>query len=199
MGTFVAKIIPPPEDDPKAKRQLIGRVYAVRSLDGGKTWDHVTQIAKDIHVEAAMLHIGNGKWLAASRTRPDRGLDLHVSSDDGFSWKQVEGSGIGIPRVSEAHLLRLNDGRILLTYGNRSPGNTGIDVRVSEDEGKSWAAPQRIINLHGSGDTGYPAAVELPGGRLMIAYYASRIPQHGRYHMGIVNMLVDELIVRLPE
>ncbi len=205
VGTYVNKFGPEPikKGQPKKyqahKYAYEGHVYALRSKDEGKTWTHVTPIVKDIHVEAAMLHLGDGKWLAASRRFGFRDLDLHVSTDDGFTWNLIENHGIGIPRVSAAHLLKLSDGRVLLTYGNRSPGNKGIDVRISEDEGKSWSAPQRIINLPGSGDTGYPAAIELAGGRMMIAYYTNGIPQHDRYHMGVVNFLLDELVVRLPE
>lgn len=205
VGSYVNKFGPEIITDGEEKKYQAhkyayeGHVYALRSRDGGKTWTHITPIVQDIHVEAAMLHLGNGKWLAASRRFGFRDLDLHISTDDGFSWNHVEDSGISIPRVSAAHLLKLSNGRILLTYGNRSPGNKGIDVRVSADEGKSWSAPQRIINLPGSGDTGYPSALELPGGLIMIAYYSNGIPQHDRYHMGVVNFLLEELIVKLPE
>lgn len=195
VGTY-AFDVHPDESIPDYKRE--GHIYAVRSSDGGKTWDKVIPVVKDIHVEAAMLHLGEGKWLAASRRFGYLDLDLHVSTDDGFSWKQVENHGLTIPQVSSAHLLELNDGRILLTYGNRSPGNGGIDARISEDQGKSWSAPHRITNLSGK-DLGYPAAVQLPDGRIMVAYYSGGIQQHDRYHMGVVNFLLEEVKVKLPE
>jgi hypothetical protein len=35
--------------------------------------------------------------------------------------------------------------------------------------------------------------VELPGGRILIAYYSDRIVQHQRYHMGVLNLHISEL------
>lgn len=165
------------------------------SKNGGGTWERGSVDLPP--VEAAMLHLGKGKWLAASRWFGYTDLDIHTSSDDGFTWTHV--TVLGIPSVSAVHLLKLSYDRILLSYGNRSAGNKGIDIRVSNNEEQSWSTPQRVLDLKETNDLGYPAAVELSNGHIMIAYYSSGIQQHGRYHMGIVNFLLDELIVRYPE
>jgi hypothetical protein len=167
-----------------------GNIYAVRSQDGGRTWPRIVPIAKDRHVEAAMLHLGGGQWLAASRRFEHLDLDIFASEDDALTWKHVV--TLDVKPVSSAHLLKLSDGRLLLTYGNRTSGDRGIDVRTSKDGGRSWAAPQRLVELD-TGDCGYPDAVELPGGKLLVAYYADGIPQHQRYHMGVVNLTLDEV------
>jgi hypothetical protein len=167
-----------------------GNIYAVRSKDGGRTWTHVSPIVKDRHVEAAMLHLGGGRWLAASRRFEHLDLDVFASEDDAMTWKHVV--TLDIKPVSSAHLLKLSDGRVLLTYGNRTSGNRGIDVRTSGDAGRTWAEPQRLVPLD-TGDCGYPEAVELPGRRLLVAYYADGIPEHQRYHMGVINLMLDEV------
>ena len=167
-----------------------GNIYAVRSKDGGRTWTHVAPIVKDRHVEAAMLHLGGGRWLAASRRFEFLDLDLFASEDDAFTWKQV--TTLDVKPVSSAHLLTLSDGRVLLTYGNRTPGDRGIDARLSSDGGRTWTARQRLVALD-TGDCGYPDAVELPGRRVLVAYYADGIPEHQRYHMGVINLTLDEL------
>lgn len=137
-----------------------------------------------------MLHLGDGRWLAASRRFEHLDLDLFASEDDALTWKPVV--TLDVKPVSSAHLLKLSDGRILLTYGNRTPGSRGIDGRTSRDGGRTWTTPQRLVALE-TGDCGYPDAVELPGRRVMIAYYADGIPQHQRYHMAVVNLTTDEL------
>ena len=167
-----------------------GNIYAVRSKDGGRTWTHVTPIVKDRHVEAAMLHVGNGRWLAASRRFEHLDLDVFASDDDAMTWRHVV--TLDVKPVSSAHLLRLSDGRILLTYGNRTAGSRGIDVRTSRDDGRTWAPPQRLVALD-TGDCGYPDVVELPGQRLLVAYYADGIAQHQRYHMGVINLALEEV------
>ena len=170
-----------------------GNVYAVRSKDGGRTWTQVASVVKDRHVEAALLHLGNGRWLAASRRFEYLDLEMFVSEDDAFTWKPA--GILDVKPVSSAHLLKLSDGRILLTYGNRGDGNRGIDARVSADGGKTWGAPQRLIALENR-DCGYPDAVEFANGRLLIAYYVDGIPAHQRYHMGVINLTIDELAHR---
>jgi hypothetical protein len=102
-----------------------------------------------------------------------------------------------------AHLLELADGRVLLTYGDRSKqdwekgwpngskldGSTatpnGILVRLSADHGRTWTAPERIAGFDGDG--GYPATVQLADGRLLTAYYARKTPRHDGYQMATVT------------
>jgi hypothetical protein len=94
--------------------------------------------------------------------------------------------------VSSAHLLKLSDGRILLTYGKRADADRGIDARISADGGRTWGAPQRLVALENR-DCGYPDAIEFPGGRVLLAYYVDGIAEHQRYHMGVVNLTLGEL------
>ncbi len=167
-----------------------GNIYAARSRDGGRTWKHFAPIVKDRHVEAAMLHLGGGRWLAASRRFEHLDLEIFASDDDAFTWRPV--TTLGVKPVSSAHLLKLSDGRVLLTYGNRTPGDRGIDARTSGDGGRTWTKPQRLVALE-TGDCGYPDAVEMPGGRILVSYYADGIPAHQRYHLGVINLTLDEL------
>jgi len=39
---------------------------------------------------------------------------------------------------------------------------------------------------------GYPASVQAADGTLVTAYYASSVPAHQRYHMGVVRWKPDE-------
>ncbi len=172
------------------KRPRTGNIYVARSQDGGRSWNTFTPIAKDRHVEAALLHLGKGRWLAASRRFEHLDLEIFASDDDALTWHSV--NILDVKPVSAAHLLKLSDGRILLTYGNRTPGDWGIDARTSSDGGRTWSIPQRLAVLEAP-DCGYPEAVEFPGGRLMVAYYCDGIATHQRYHMGVVNLTLDEL------
>lgn len=199
---------PDPRRDPKFDG-FRSNIYVARSRDGGRTWERIAPMIKDRHAEAAMLHAGGGRWLAACRRIGYRDLEIFGSDDDAFTWRslgvmeQKEFSSREGPRVSAAHLLKLSDGRILLTYGNRTAGDKGIDVRTSTDGGKTWGPPQRLGDysfgprhrpgVYESGDSGYPDAVELPRGRILVGYYSGGIPMHQRYHMGVINLTVEEV------
>ena len=158
--------------------------YLLRSRDNGSTWGKPSLIQKGGN-ETALLHLGNGRWLAAVRQwMPQKGkitgrewnddhLELSRSEDDGRTWRQA--MPLSLPNQHPADLLRLQDGRILLTYGNRCPNNFGVDARFSEDEGETWSPSVRIgpADLSNS-DSGYPSSTELPDGRIVTVYYASR-------------------------
>jgi hypothetical protein len=128
--------------------------------------------------ETTIVHLGGGKWLAAARWD---GLELFDSDDDGKNWKHRQ-------RLSNANqhpgqLTRLKDGQVLLSFGNRVAPK-GVDVRFSDDQGKTWSEPFRAVDFEGDG--GYPSSVELPDGQVLTAYYAAKIAAHPRYHMGVV-------------
>lgn len=164
------------------------RVYVYRSPDDGKTWGRPVPLDDDhARNETALVHLGGGNWLAAARTfgRDETGmsgyLDLYASADDAASWQHR--SPVTASMQHPAHLLRLEDGRVLLSYGNRT-SDRGVDVRLSNDHGKTFGPPLRVVDFQGDG--GYPSSVELPGGQILTAYYASAIEGHHRYHMGAV-------------
>lgn len=166
------------------------RAYIYRSDDDGGTWDQPVPLYEgdDDVVEVALLHRGEGHWMAAGRRRREGGLNLYTSSDDANTWSF--GRRLTEPSQHPGNLLQLKDGRILLTYGNRS-GEHGIDAMISDDQGASWSKPVRLV--HWSGDGGYPASVQRPDGGIITAYYARRAAYHPRYHMGVVIWRPDEV------
>src|SRR5690606_7479524 len=98
----------------------------------------------------------------------------------GFSFKTIpERMYIKIPNegiwVADT-LLRENPK--LLTYGNRKPGEFGVAIKISKDEGKSWGQEYIVIDDLGTGDSGYPSSIQLPDGRIMTAFYSNKMAAH---------------------
>ncbi len=161
------------------------RTYVFRSCDDGRTWGEPVTLDEANHTdETALLHLGDGKWLAAARSN---GMYLYRSDDDAKTWNHRK--KLTDAQQHPGHLTRLSDNRLLVTYGNRtSPG--GVDVRFSSDEGLTWSDPLRVVACEG--DRGYPSSVQLPDGQVLTAYYAQRIEGHDRNWFGC-----DQLLHRL--
>ena len=144
--------------------------YFLRSRDDGASWGEAVVLNPGGN-ETAPLHLGRGRWLAASREfaeRRDVHLQLFSSEDDGKTWQRRQ--PLTLPYQVTGHLSRSSDGRVLLSYGNRNWNNFGVDVRLSDDEGESWGAPLRIAHAP-RGDCGYPSSVQLSGGKVVTAFY----------------------------
>lgn len=153
--------------------------YFFRSVDDGRTWKKISVISP-AHNETALFYLGGNKWLAAARIDH---LDLFHSDDNGETW-QAAG------KLSEAsqhpgHILRLQDGRLLLTYGNRVNAEKGVCVKISSDEGRTWSAPLKVADSMPGSDCGYPSSVQRADGKIVTAFYSSSEQSHNRYHMGV--------------
>lgn len=169
------------------------KVSMFRSENDGRTWELMSFISdgsnetefSNGHNETAFFHLGGGQWIAAARRwKAGQALDLFRSDDDGQTW-QFD-SPLTEPSQHPAHLLRLDTGHLLLTYGNRIAGQFGVAAKISQDEGKTWNEEFLIIDDLTSTDSGYPASVQLPDGKIMTAYYSVGVAPHQRYHMGTV-------------
>lgn len=159
--------------------------YFFRSSDDGVTWKQASAL-NPVGNETAPLHLGNGKWLAASRvfaTGPDVHIDLYASEDDGRTWARK--LDLTQPGQITGHLMRLADGRVLASYGNRNRNNYGVDARISEDEGKTWGPPFRLAHCPQS-DCGYPSTVQRPDGGMVTAYY-TKLDDDYHYEMRVVR------------
>ena len=167
--------------------------WMLTSRDDGRTWGDAVKIAKAIN-EAVAVPSGEHGWLCVARTsdRPDPefGQELRQlrSVDDGRTWSD-EGV-VAEYHQHPPHLLRLTDGRLVLTYCNRRDG--GILVRLSSDEGHHWTSPREIFRT-GDGDRGYPSTVQLPDGRCVTVFYAKSSPLHDGYHMGAVGWTANAI------
>lgn len=154
------------------------RAWHFRSDDDGRTWRPTAVIAPGYN-ETSILHLGGTRWLAAARLDS---TDLFRSDDNGATWKGPQ--RVTEPKEINAHLARLKDGRLLLSYGNRVKGQFGVLAKLSGDEGKTWSEPLRLAHTL-SGDCGYPSSVQRADGKIVTAYYAKSAENHHRYHMGV--------------
>jgi hypothetical protein len=159
--------------------------WMLRSDDDGRTWGDGTIIAADDFNETAILHLGAGRWLAACRTHQDAHMQLFASEDDGRSWQ--DRAPLSLPAQCPSHLTRLADGRLLFTFAMRNLGLRAVAVRFSDDEGVSWSAPRVLLSYEGATDGGYPASSQREDGTIVTVFYANRVPDHQRYHMGVVR------------
>lgn len=151
------------------------RVGVCVSEDDGQSWKWLAEIPTrpgdkrsdyhELHAvevdDRIVVHIRN------HNKKHDRETLQTVSDDGGRSWSVPEPIGVwGLP----SHLLRLSDGRLLMSYGYRRRPY-GNQARVSADGGRTWSEPV-VISDDGVGhDLGYPSTVELADGSLLTVWY----------------------------
>lgn len=160
------------------------------SEDDGLTWTHRSVIAAGDYNETNLLALRSGKLLAVARTMQDHHMEVFASDDNGFTW-QAHGV-VSLAGQHPANVIELSDGRIVLVYGLRNPGLYGVAARISEDEGQTWGQQRLLVNFGDRVDCGYPASVQLEDNTIVTAYYVAGIPQHQRYHMGVVRWQQDD-------
>jgi hypothetical protein len=114
-----------------------------------------------------------GRIVAGLRNHgPDQAIYTTYSDDEGKTWAPVQKTAmVGHP----VDLIQLTDGRIMASYGIRTPHAKPQGVRAcfSSDNGETWDIKTEVqirkdfINW----DVGYPESVELPDGRVLTVYY----------------------------
>ncbi len=163
--------------------------YMLSSRDGGKTWGIQSKIGESLN-ETILIRLGDNEWIAMARTAPADSpnsgeLRQFRSTDDGSTW--VDEGLVTQRNEHPASLIKLKDGRLLLSYSIRTYG--AIVARLSEDNGASWGAALEISSYKGDG--GYPYSVQLSDGSILTAFYAQKSPSLGQglesYHTGLVN------------
>jgi sialidase-1 len=152
------------------------RVGVAESTDDGKTWRWLADIparpgdSAEAYHELHAVETADGRLIVHIRNhnKTNAGETLQSeSTDGGRTWTEPRPIGVwGLP----SHLLRLRDGRLLMSYGyRRAP--FGNQARLSSDDGRTWSEPVVISDDGAGGDLGYPSTVELPGGELLTVWY----------------------------
>jgi hypothetical protein len=154
------------------------RVAAAESRDDGKSWRLIGFVPIPEGVSPGGFHephvveTADGTLVGMIRhhgTPGDRVLWQTESADGGKTWTETRPTKIwGLP----PHLIRLRDGRLLLTYGHRRKP-FGQRACLSRDGGKTWDYEHEIIIRDDapSGDLGYPASIQMDGDTILTIYY----------------------------
>ncbi len=154
---------------------------AIRTRDGGLTWtleglvgeqpkkDEYSIMPSTVRLKDNALF----SWIRHCRVMEDgkevRFVDAWKSPDDGKTWehlKQHRLDNSGNP----PHMIRLADGRLVVTYGVRSKP-LGIRARISSDEGGTWGDEFVLRGDGGGSDLGYPRTVQRADGKCVTVYY----------------------------
>jgi len=171
-------------------------VWFYTSANQGRTWKPRGQVTTDgAHNETTWIELANGDLFAAVRGSVNSCVDAYRSTDGGKTWKS-EGP-LTLNGQHPGDLTRLPDGRVLLSFGIRTPGLWGVGVRFGDATARNWTSPMVLVDFEASTDHpgapdprpdgGYPSTVVLADGTLVTAYYCRGVPAHYRYHMGVVR------------
>lgn len=144
--------------------------YMLRSHNQGESWGEPSLIAPG-HSETSVLQLPDGRLEAAMRSSYVNRINVTQSRDKGKTWSSP--MRLTDENQYPADMLLLSNNWILLLFGDCSGETSVIRGVVSIDLGKTWdiTSSNLIFSKPAKGSFGYPSAVLLPNGRIVILYY----------------------------
>jgi hypothetical protein len=169
-----------------------GRVFCVRTIDGGKEFSFVSFVGPEPEGFAIMpssVRLSESRFLVAVRCREGgrdlrterNWIDLYFSDDNGSTWEYmntpVKSTGIG---GNPPTMTQLQDGRLCLTYGYRDAPHS-IRAKISSDNCETWDKEVILRDDGGDHDIGYPRTIQRADGKMVTVYYFNDHPDGERY------------------
>ncbi|CAN5172792.1 hypothetical protein BH10PLA2_BH10PLA2_38280 [soil metagenome] len=157
------------------KNEREGRVICAATNDGGKSWGLRSAIGPEPEGYSIMPSTVrlSPRALVTTIRRLDKKpsfLEAWSSKDDGKSWSLANGRIAETGEGNPPALLRLQDGRLCITYGVRSAPYR-MAAKFSSDGGKTWSK-EVVLRADGGGrDLGYPRSIQRPDGKVVTIYY----------------------------
>ncbi len=152
-----------------------------RSKDHGKTWTRHSVIAAEGFNETSLARLNDGTLAAALRHDgaaggPGENVWTALSKDNGRTWSTP--ISLTPDRVHPADLVVLQDGRLALVAGDRRNPFGLVGIVGDARGGFEWAAHRVLVDRLTNGDCGYPSAVALKDGTILVVYYAVGSQSH---------------------
>lgn len=156
-----------------------GRVIVTRTMDGGLTWKLVSLVGPEpvgFSIMPSTVRLSPTDLVMTTRRRAGRDekklrwIDTWKSSDNGESWQSLGNAVDDVGEGNPPSMIRLQDGRICLTYGDRKEPFS-MQAKLSSDGGASWSEPIVLQTGGGGRDLGYPRTLQRPDGKVVTLYY----------------------------
>ncbi len=156
-----------------------GRVFCGRTTDGGVSWRFLSYVGpepKGFSIMPSTVRISSSHLVMTTRRREGPGqrkhrwIDTWQSHNNGQDWTFVNRAVDDVGEGNPPSMIRLQDGRLCLTYGVRK-APFEMQAKFSTDDGASWSKPFVLITGGGGRDMGYPRTLQRPDGRCVTVYY----------------------------
>ncbi len=144
------------------------RVHFERSSDLGQTWTTTPPLndGKKIGaIQPSILTHPDGRLQALGRTRQGKVFEIW-SDDAGKTWGPMTLTALPNPNAG-TDAVTLRDGRQLLVYNHTTKGRSPLNVAVSPD-GRKWFAA--VVLENEPGEFSYPAVIQTRDGLVHITY-----------------------------
>lgn len=124
-------------------------VYVFGSNDHGKSWYFIDTPVNPAD-ESKIVELADGNWMINSRVNGKSMRYVHVSTDEGKTWKSrpeptlidpgCNGSIIRYTSIKDGY----KKNRLLFANAKMEKGRKNMTVRISYDEGKTWSEGKTI-------------------------------------------------------
>jgi predicted neuraminidase len=144
------------------------RVHFEQSRDLGQTWTTTPPLndgKKISAIQPSILTHPNGRLQALGRTRQGKVFEIW-SDDAGQTWRPMTLTALPNPNAG-TDAVTLRDGRQLLVYNHTTKGRSPLNVAVSPD-GRKWFAA--VVLENEPGEFSYPAVIQTSDGFVQITY-----------------------------
>ncbi len=122
----------------KEKKYGPMRIYAVRSTDGGYTWESMPAAVDQDADESKLITTADGTLLMSIRNRRRGNRKFARSTDGGHTWAPSEISQSLPDPACNGDIITLPDGRLLHSINDSADKRHRISLFISEDQGHSW-------------------------------------------------------------
>lgn len=149
------------------------RVHMERTRSFGREWTRTSPLNSALEfgaIQPTILWHKNGQLQILCRTK-QRVVTESWSKDGGQSWSRMVATELPNPN-SGLDAVMLRDGRALLVYNHSNTDRSVLNVAVSP-EGKRWFAALVLENEPG-GEFSYPAVIQTRSGLVHITYTWNR-------------------------
>lgn len=146
-------------------------LHIFASDDHGRSW-YVLETPLIPGDESKIVELADGRWMVNSRVNGQGCRHVHISTDEGKSWRSHMDSTLFDPGCN-ASLIRCDarnagtdENLLLFANPNNRSDRKNMSLRYSEDGGKTWSAGKTVY----AGSAAYSSMAVLPSGDIGVLF-----------------------------